>query len=178
MNGCTKKWWRVGLVALCLSSVALAAQPEGRGQRNQGAQVQRSDPVARLAASLEKMDLSAEQKQRIEGVMKESKPALTRAQQAHAQATRALNQAAAKEESEAAIMTAAQQVGKALGSMTVQRVKVMAKLRSVLTPEQQQQLKQAMRPARPERTEAQAKEKRSREPKEPKEGKKKKQVGN
>lgn len=136
--------------SLGLAAPVMGAKPE-RPQRGpqRPPQARTNDPLARLVTSMQKLDLSAEQKKDVAKIAEEGKKKLAQAQTAHREAMRELNKAA-QQVDEQAIMAAAKTVGSALGIMTVQRVKLMAKLRSVLTPEQQEGLKKQMRRPRPQ----------------------------
>ncbi|MFC1763680.1 Spy/CpxP family protein refolding chaperone [Planctomycetota bacterium] len=133
-----------------LSVVWCGAQAEDARKAQQSVRSARgNDPITRLATAIKALDLTDEQVRELNRIATQGQAAMLEADQAHSEATRALNRLAARNGSDADIMAAAREVGKTLGIRTIHRVKLQNALQDLLTPEQQQQLKESRRRARP-----------------------------
>jgi Spy/CpxP family protein refolding chaperone len=107
----------------------------GRGQGRGG-------PAGIMGAIMHRLDLTDEQRDKIETIMDESCSKTKAGQRAVQKARRALEKEVAGDANEPAIRKAADALGKAIGDEAVLKVKVMKDVKAVLTPEQLRKLEE------------------------------------
>ena len=89
-----------------------------------------------MGAIMHKLDLTDEQREKIETIMDENHAKTSAARRAVEKARKALEEATAGDANEPAIRKAAAALGTALGDEAVLKVKTMKEIKAVLTPEQ------------------------------------------
>jgi hypothetical protein len=100
-----------------------------------GADLIATDTVTALERLIRQIQPTEEQTKKIQGILQGKEAALSTARQALGTATAALN-TASNAGDESAIKTAAAKIGQTLADLQVLRTKVVAELKTVLTPEQ------------------------------------------
>lgn len=102
-----------------------------------------SGQFGRLLTLRSELGISSEQREEIRGIVKSHKQELAAALKPVAEKRRALRDATlAENANEAAIRTAADELGKAIGDAAVVGSKIKAEVREVLTPEQREKVTQ------------------------------------
>jgi len=132
------------LLTIVLAPMALAAdEPAPRGPRGPrggqgepggygGPRMGGGEMTGRLVQML---DLTEEQKEKIDAIQEECRPKVEKAREAIREAQQALEKAI-EEGSDEDIMSAAKKVGEALGKQGIVRAQTQRKIKEVLTPEQ------------------------------------------
>jgi len=93
-------------------------------------------PDGIMGAIMHKLDLTDEQREKIETIMDENHAKTSAARRTVEKARKALEEAVSSDADEAAIRKAATALGTALGDEAVLKVKTMKEIKAVLTPEQ------------------------------------------
>jgi periplasmic protein CpxP/Spy len=93
-------------------------------------------PDGMMGAIMHKLDLTDEQREKIETIMDENHAKTSAARRAVEKARRSLEEAIAADANEPVIRKAAAAVGTAIGDEAVLKVKTMKEIKAVLTPEQ------------------------------------------
>jgi Spy/CpxP family protein refolding chaperone len=129
----------VGFAVAVLGVQARAAQP---GNENKRQEFMEHHPLAKwYMDNLEKLNLSPEQKQQIQGIFKTNRPAMEAAVKNLREKRHALHEAVtAQTPDDAAIRAAATALGTAIGDGAVLRAKIRQEVLAVLTPDQVKQL--------------------------------------
>jgi Spy/CpxP family protein refolding chaperone len=113
------------------------------------------DAVGTLERAIRQLELTADQKQKITGILQGKEEALATARKAYADAGKALDEASSSGD-DSAIRAAAVKVGNTLADLQILRKKVVKEIKAVLTPEQLKKLDeikdQPVRPLRPRGT--------------------------
>jgi Spy/CpxP family protein refolding chaperone len=145
---------KIGTIGTCMVAAALVC---GLGQRVLAAPGPAGDelPAARPAGMLlsgqlgrllelrSELDLTADQRSQIREIVKSHRQELSSVIKPVVEKRRALRDATlAENASEAAIHTAADELGKAIGDAAVVGSKIKVEVRQVLTPEQQEKISQ------------------------------------
>ena len=113
-------------------------------------------PDGMMGVIMQKLDLTDEQREKIETIIDENHAKASAARRAVEKARRGLEEAAASDANEAAIRKAATALGNALGDEAVLKARTMKEIKAVLTPEQIKKLdeikaEKKTRPLRPTR---------------------------
>lgn len=145
---------RTGMIGVCLLAALLAGGagmtgiaaagplgndvPEARSLRTLV-----SGQFGRLLALRSELDVSAEQRAEIRGIVKSHKQQLATALKPVAEKRRALRDATlAEDANETAIRAAADELGKAIGDAAVVGSRIRSEIHEVFTPEQREQVAQ------------------------------------
>ena len=105
------------------------------------------DAVGTLERAIRQLELTADQKQKITGILQGKEEALATARKAYADAGKALDEASSSGD-DAAIRAAAVKVGNTLADLQILRKKVVKEIKAVLTPDQLKKLEQLKEQAR------------------------------
>jgi Spy/CpxP family protein refolding chaperone len=133
------------------------AQQAGAGQGNGQAAVggrgmMGRGPLAMMRLGLEQLGLSPEQKQQVRGILQGSAAEIKSLGAQMRTARRAVNNAIANDEGEAAIRAASAEMAKVQADLAVLRAGVRKQVFGVLTPEQQAKAKELRRRIIPSRS--------------------------
>ncbi len=137
----------VALIAVATVSIGVAyAQQAGSGQRRGqmamgGRGLMPRGPLATMRVRLGQLGLSAEQRQQVRGILQGQAAEFKRLGAQMRKARRAVNNAIANDEGEAAIRTASAEMAKVQADVAVLRAGVRNQVFGVLTPEQQSKAK-------------------------------------
>lgn len=142
----TTKLFLIAVLAVIVSGGYCVAAPQDAGGKppmmpagvggGMPMMMQGGGPDGLMGAIMHKLDLTDEQREKIETIIDDNHAKTSAARRAVEKARKALEEAVVGDANEPFIRKAADAVGKAIGDEAVLKVKTMKEIKAVLTPEQ------------------------------------------